>query len=110
MTRAAMAPAAASFTPWRWPLDLDTYDRAPALTPSEHAALVRRSRFPLRFGHWTPLFHQELGRLTAPIVDAFDSLQIDNDARVRACKRSSPVRSTRNNRHTGRGPTKRGGG
>src|SRR4029453_15720603 len=57
MTRAAIAPAADSFTPWRWPLDLDTYDRAPALTPIECAALARRARVPLRLGRWTPLFH-----------------------------------------------------
>jgi hypothetical protein len=79
MTRSAMAPTAESFTSWRWPLDLDVYDRAPALTPNERAALARRARFPLRFGHWTPLFHQEFGRLTRPIVDALDSLKIDHD-------------------------------
>jgi hypothetical protein len=83
MTRSATAPAADTFTPWRWPLDLDAYDRAPALTPRERAALARRARFPLRFGHWTPLFYQELGRLTRPIVDALDYLDIDYD-RARA--------------------------
>jgi hypothetical protein len=83
MTRSAIARAAEPLAPWRWPLDLDTYDRSPALTPGERAALARRARFPLRFGHWTPLFHQELGRLTRPIVDALDHLRIDYD-RARA--------------------------
>lgn len=83
MTRPATAHAAEHLAPWRWPLDLDAYDREPALTPSERAALARRARFPLRFGHWTPLFHQELGRLTRPIIDALEYLQIHHD-RTRA--------------------------
>lgn len=70
-------------TAWRWPLDLDAYDRDRALTPNERAALARRARFPRRIGHWTPLFHQELGRLTRPVIDALDYLQIAHE-RARA--------------------------
>jgi len=63
-------------TAWRWPLDLARYNRRPALTRREVAALARRARYPQRLGHWTPLFHDELGRLTRPVTDALDCLQI----------------------------------
>jgi integrase len=65
-----------SLTAWRWPLDLALYNQRPALTRREVAALARRARCPQRLGHWTPLFHDELGRLTRPVTDALDYLQI----------------------------------
>jgi len=83
MTLPALARPDDRVTAWRWPLDLDAYDRDPALTPNERAALARRARFPHRFGHWTPLFHQELGRLARPVTDALDYLEIRHE-RARA--------------------------
>jgi hypothetical protein len=80
---ASVVARTADHTAWQWPLDLAGYDRRPALTRRELAALNRRARFPRRFGHWTPLFHEELGRLTRPVTDALEHLDIRTD-RVRA--------------------------
>ena len=66
---------------WQWPLDLTRYDRNPILDPRELAALDRRSRFPHRFGHWSPVFLQELGRVAAPVIDALDYLKVDGRRR-----------------------------
>lgn len=83
MTLPALDRPDDSVTAWHWPLNLSAYDRDPTLTPNERAALARRARFPRRFGHWTPLFHHELGRLTRHVTDALDYLQIRHD-RARA--------------------------
>jgi hypothetical protein len=80
---ASVVARAADHTAWRWPLDLAGYDRRAALTRRELAALNRRARFPRRLGHWTPRFHEELGRLTRPVTDALEHLDIRTD-RVRA--------------------------
>ena len=61
---------------WRWPIDLSAYDQRPRLLRREAAALARRAKYPHRLGHWTPRFEEELGRLTAPIVDACDHFEI----------------------------------
>jgi len=70
-------------TLWQWPLDLAGYDRRSTLMRREMAALNRRARFPRRLGHWTPRFQEELGRLTRPVTDALEHLDIRTD-RVRA--------------------------
>lgn len=80
---ASVVARAVDHAAWQWPLDLAGYDRRPALTRREMAALNRRARFPRRLGHWTPLFHDELGRLTRPVTDALEHLDIRTD-RVRA--------------------------
>jgi integrase len=65
-----------SLAAWQWPLDLSVYDRRPHLMRREAAALARRAKSPQRFGDWSPLLHEELGRLTRPIIDALAYLQI----------------------------------
>ena len=71
-----------SHSEWRWPLDLESYDPSPDLTPGEQAALARRSRFPSRLGYWTPLFYQELGRLAEPVRDVLDYIHSKGHART----------------------------
>jgi hypothetical protein len=61
---------------WPWPIDLSTYDRRPRLLHREAAALDRRAKYPHRFGHWTPRFQEELGRLAPPVIDACNHLEI----------------------------------
>lgn len=83
-TAAARLPLGdSSHTPatWQWPLDLTRYDRNPVLNPRELAALDRRAHFPHRFGHWTPLFLDELDRLARPVTDALDVLKISGQVR-----------------------------
>ena len=78
----SFASAVLASPEWRWPLDLESYDRSPDLTPGEQAALARRSRFPSRLGYWTPLFYQELGRLAEPVRDALDYIHSKGHART----------------------------
>ncbi|HEY6271647.1 MAG TPA: tyrosine-type recombinase/integrase [Terriglobales bacterium] len=76
-----LAESGRASTTWKWPLDLSRYDRNPVLNPRELAALDRRARFPHRFGHWTPLFLEELGRLAMPVIDALDYLSVNGRVR-----------------------------
>lgn len=59
---------------WRGsvPLDLDSYDREPALRPCERAALaeVERLRMERRRGSWSGSLRGDLDRLRQPLLDA----------------------------------------
>ena len=66
-------PKKADDGPWRWPVDIDQYDRFPGLTRVEKGMLTRYAqayRF-CRYGR-TMDFGSELDRLVRPLNDTFD--------------------------------------
>lgn len=59
---------------WRWPVALDAYDRRPALSAAEQAALAeiqRRRSVERRAGSWPDRLARDLGRLLAPLPAVF---------------------------------------
>lgn len=77
-----VAPKKADDGPWIWPIDLDRYDRASALTAVEHDMLMRYEeayRF-YRYGRHMD-FGPKLDRLVRPLNDALDYTGIPTSQR-----------------------------
>src|SRR5260221_14267735 len=71
-------------TPWAWPLDVEIYDRTPALSPAEQKALAaflfpRRDRAQVVS---TASQQGKLTRLMQPLSDAFAVIEGDKPAKI----------------------------
>ncbi len=71
-------------TPWTWPLDVEIYDRTPALSPEEQEALApfllpRRDRAQVVS---TASQQGKLTRLMRPLSDVFAVIEGDNQAKI----------------------------
>ncbi len=71
-------------TPWTWPLDLEIYDRTPALSPSEHEELaafllLRRDRAQVVS---TASQQGKLTRLMQPLSDVFAVIEGEKQAKI----------------------------
>ena len=74
----------ATLVSWKWPLDLTTYDRSPALSEAERASLESLIKcFDAHHPFWPEHAREYLDRFLRPINDVLDYLAIHNVHRRR---------------------------
>lgn len=74
-----------SSTRWDWPLDLERYDRNPALTKRERMALdALMAHFATGKQRWLPHTAQDLARVLLPLYDVLDYLRVESSIHRRA--------------------------